>query len=59
MGRTKKIGVVALEMKFSNFYEEFVDKFDTPINSKLTKISSLKFMFEKSYLTQYMMDSNK
>ena len=41
------------------FYEQFVDKFNTPKNSKLAKISSLKFMFKKSYLSQYLMDSNK
>ena len=31
-------------------YEQFVDKFDTPKNSKLTKISGLKFMLKKPYL---------
>ena len=30
--------------------EQFVDKFDTPKNSKLAKISSLKFKFKKPYL---------
>ena len=33
-----------------------VDIFDTPTNSKLAKISSLKFMFKKPYLSQYWMD---
>ena len=46
-------------MKFGKFYEQFVDKFDIPQNSKLTKISSLKFMFKKLYLSQYLIDSNK
>ena len=46
-------------MKFSNFNEQFVDKFDTPKSSKLVKISSLKFMFQKPYLSQYLIDPNK
>ena len=29
------------------------------IQSTLAKISSLKFMFKKPYLSQYLMDSNK
>ena len=41
------------------FNEQFVDTFDTPKNSKLDKISSLNFMCKKSYLSQYLMDSNK
>ena len=38
-------------MKFSNFMDSFVDKFDTPKNSKLAKIFGLKVMFKKSYLS--------
>ena len=30
------------------FYEQFSDKFDTTKNSKLAKLSSLKFMFNKT-----------
>ena len=39
-------------------YEQFLDKFDTPENSKLAKIASLKFMFKKPHPSQYLMDSN-
>ena len=45
-------------MKFINFVQ-FVDKFDTPKNSKLAKISSSKFMFKMPYLSEYLMDFNK
>ena len=48
-----------MRIKLSNFMNSFFDKFDTPKNSKLAKISSLKFMFKKPYLSQYLMDSNK
>ena len=34
-----------------HFSEHFVDKFDTPKNSKLAKISGLKYMFKKPYPT--------
>ena len=33
------------------FKLEIIDKFDTPQNSKLAKIFSLKFMFKKPYLS--------
>ena len=47
-------------MKFNNFiHGQFVDKFDTSENSELPKISSLKSMFIKQYLSQYLIDSNK
>ena len=48
-----------MQIRFSNFYEWFVEKFDTPKNSKLAKISSLKFMFKKAYLSFYLIDSKK
>ena len=35
-----------------------VYKFDTPKNSKLFKISSLKIMFKEPYFSQYFMDSS-
>ena len=37
---------------------QFVDKFDTLKNSKLSKISNLK-VFKNPYLPQCLMDSNK
>ena len=40
-------------------YEQFVNEFNTPKNSKFAKISSLNFMFKKPYLSQYLMNSNK
>ena len=40
----------------NNFYEQFIDISDTPKNSKL---ATLKFMFKKPYLSQYLMVSNK
>ena len=46
-------------MKFINFYEQFVDKFDTPKYSKLTKISILKFMFNKPYLNTSRIPANE
>ena len=47
-------------MKFSNSMNmQFVDKFDTPKNSNLAKIFSLKFTFKKLYLSQSLMDFNK
>ena len=45
-----------MRMKFISFMNStFVDKYYTPKNSKLAKISSLKFMLKKSYLSQYFM----
>ena len=38
--------------------QQYVDKSDTPKNSKLAKISSLQIMFKKPYLSQYFMDSS-
>ena len=46
-------------MKASNFNEKFFDRFDTPKNSKLVKISSLKFTLKKSYLSLDLMDFSK
>ena len=46
-------------MKFSNFYEQLFDKFDTPKSSKLAIISSVKFRLKKPYLSQHWMDSDK
>ena len=46
-------------MKFRNFMNSLLTKFDTPKNSKLAKISSLKFMFKKAYLSFYLIDSKK
>ena len=40
-----------MRIKLSNFMNSFFDKFDTPKNSKLAKISSLKFMFKKPNLS--------
>ena len=45
--------------EIQQFYEQFVNKFDTHRNSKLAKISILKFMFKMAYLYQYLMASNK
>ena len=42
-----------MRTKFINFVNTFVEKLDTSKNSKLAKISSLKCMFKKPYLSQY------
>ena len=36
-----------MPMKFINFMKSSLTKFDTPKNSKLAKISGLKFIFKK------------
>ena len=46
-------------MKSDGFMNSLFEKFDTSKNSMLAKISGLKFMFKKPYLSQYLMDFNK
>ena len=45
-------------MKFSNFMNSLLTSLIPP-KIKLVKISRLKFVFKRLYLSQYLMDSNK
>ena len=47
----KKLVRLRLSILVGYFYEQFVDKFDTPKISKLVKISNLKLMLRKLYLS--------
>ena len=46
-------------MNFDNFMNSLLTNLISPPKSKLTKIFSLKFMFKKVSLFQYVMDSFK
>ena len=50
---------ITMRMEISNSMDSLLTNLIPLKNLKLAKISSLKVMFKKLYLSQYLMDVNK